>query len=491
MRCSAIVLTAAILSGTAAGCDDTSESVAPVCRPALEPVTHDEFRLEVDDDGRLRDELGREVVLRGLNTGGRSKFEPFLPFEIEAGADLDDVRSAADAFYGRLLDWGLDTVRMPFSWEGVEPEPGVIDADYLDRYEAMIDAAWSHGLRVIVDFHQDVYASPFCGDGFPPWTVEDLATEPPHHDCEDWFQPYLFGGPVATAFDRFWSNESGVQDAFVEMWTLVAERFGDHPGVIAFEIINEPFAGSAPDADAWKREVLVPFYGALATEIHRIAPRQLILYDNQGTEAIAPAAALHIRPEGDLMVYAPHYYDWSIMLDGTWSGSDPEPEIAGLARIGAEDEVPVLIGEFGFADGVEDGPLWLTLVMDALDAHRVSATLWEYSMARELWNSENFSVVNADGSERAVLDAYVRPWLRAVAGTEPSFSWDAETGTARASWIAADGVTEVVVPRRLFPRGPQSITLAGAGACHTWDQDRGEIRVAAPGGTEVVLGFGE
>ena len=38
--------------------------------------------------------------------------------------------------------------------------------------------------------------------------------------------------------------------------------------------------------------------------------------------------------------------------------------------------------------------------------------------------------VDAEGAPRPILKIYVRPWLRAVAGTASSFHWDATTRVA-------------------------------------------------------------
>ena len=489
MRHSLLQLPILALCLMLAGCGndaDEPEHHPTACSPALARVDLPDARLRADDFV-LRDALGRDVVMRGLNTGGRSKFEPFLPFPVNVGDGPEEIRAEADAYFSRLLGWGLDTVRMPFSWEALEPEPGVFDPNYLERYEVMVDSAWDHGLRVIVDFHQDIFASPFCGDGFPPWTVEDLASGPARHDCPTWFMSYFNDPDVQEAFDRFWSNETGIQTRFAEMWTMMARRFAEHPGVVGFEIINEPHPGTTEDEEMWKREVLAPFYEVMAADLQSIAPEVLVFYDGTGTDGPNPDAAYHFRPRGEGLVFAPHYYDGTVLMGVGWTGELPHPHIEALADFGVESGVPVLLGEFGYPDGVPRGDEWLAHTMDALDEQRLSATLWEYSVSHELWNGENLSVVDGDGQERAVLDVYVRPWLRAVAGTDASFLWDRENGRATATWTATDGVSEIVVPRRLFPEGPTELVTEGEGACQTWDANRGELRVAAPAGTIVTV----
>ncbi len=145
-------------------------------------------RLHVDGT-RLRDELGRQVVLRGVNCGGRSKWAPYAPFDFR---DEGDFTRACARYVDRVASWGVNFVRLPFSWEGVEPERGRTDEAYLARYFELAGRLWSRGLRVLVDFHQDVYATPFGGDGFPLWTLGPVSHGPPRRDLEDeeWFVRY-------------------------------------------------------------------------------------------------------------------------------------------------------------------------------------------------------------------------------------------------------------------------------------------------------------
>jgi endoglycosylceramidase len=468
--------------------DDTSTGTTPAepgeCATPIPPVELPHARLTATAQGRMLDALGRDVALRGLNTGGRSKFAPFLPFTVDDPADLDAVRAAADEYFGRMPAWGLDAARMPFSWEALEPAPGRYDTDYLARYEALLDAAAAHGVRVIVDFHQDVYASPFCGDGFPPWSIPTPDPPAPHHDCPTWFAGYYTDDGVRESFDRFWSDADGLRGQYEAMWLTMVDAVGDHPAVVGFEPINEPGWGTMDDLDAFKADVLQPFYTDMAALLRGAAPDVLVLYDDPGADSTGTGS--HFRPDGEGIVYAPHRYDSTLLFGTEWSGIDPTPALRSAAMFGADNGLPVLLGEFGYSDGAEGGPEWLGLVMDVVDDRRMSATLWEYSTSTELWNEENLSVTEADGSERAILDAYVRPWVPAVAGEGIEVRWDGEV--LEVGWTAAEGVTEVIVPARRFPAGPESIELQGeAGACWTWDGEHGRLRVTAPGGAAVAL----
>jgi endoglycosylceramidase len=259
--------------------------------------------------------------------------------------------------------------------------------------------------------------------------------------------------------------------------------------VVGFEIRNEPGWGSASDIDAWRRDVLTPFHERLAKHLQGLAPDVLVFYDATGVDAVV-ADPQRDRPEGEGLVFAPHLYDFGLLSGGGFGGLQPEPPIENLSKWRDKEKTPVLLGEFGVGgEPSEAGADWLDRLMDAVDADRHSATLWEYSVSSELWNGEDLSVVDAAGKERSVLDAYVRPWLRAVAGTGSTFTWDREAGRATAKWTSDGGVTELVVPARLFPEGPQGLEVKGDSACHTFDPERGELRIVAPDGVEVEVTF--
>ncbi len=464
------------------------------CAAPIEPLVRSNARLTVDAQGVLRDEHGRDVQLRGINTGGRSKWTPYVPFPISEDATLAEVQAAAEDFFAPLPAWGLDTVRLPFSWEGLEPTEGSWDEGYLDRYVTMIDVAGSLGLRVIVDFHQDVYASPYCGDGFPLWTIPG-EVGPPRRDCPDWGLGYIIDADVRAAFDRFWADEAGIQGKYRKMWEKMASRVAEHPAVVGLELINEPGWGTAPNINAWKQTTLTPFHTEMIAHMRGVVGAgPLLLFNNTGVEAVGLSPTMHLRPAGEGLIYAPHMYDGGLIGGELYLGHEPEVHMASIAEFARAQGVAALIGEFGYhLASAGEGEVWLTRLMDALDAERVSGTLWEYSRNEELWNEEDLSVVDAAGTPRPILDVYVRPWLRAVAGSAPSFTWDAITGEGVARWTGDGGVSELVVPTRVFSGGISGLSLETVegppGACHFHDEARGELRVRVPAGAQVELRF--
>jgi endoglycosylceramidase len=425
----------------------------------------------VVDGTRIRDGHGRTVVLRGVNAGGRSKFAPYAPFDYEDGGYL----AALATYLDRAASWGIDVLRVPMSWQAAEPAPGELDEAYLARYDALLDAAWARGMWTIVDFHQDVYAEPLCGDGFPSWTLDDPG--PPRRDCEHWFTRYD-DADVRAAFDRLWADERGVRTAFVEMWRRTALRHRDRPGVIGYEIINEPHPGSANRVD-WGRTTLTDFYSELGAVIAEIDGDALVLVDTTGLEGVLGRTALR-RPAGDRIVLAPHSYDPSALFGGD---VDPrvEERLSVWADLGADWDVPVLFGEIGIPVAHPAAAVHLRRHLDALDALGVHGTWWEYSQAVETWNFEEFSIVDADGAETALVVELARPYARALAGDRVSSSYDPEARRFTLDYTPAAGVvpTELAAPSRWG-----ALRIGADGGCV--DVRAGTVLVSADDGAERV-----
>lgn len=470
---------------------DASDA-APTC--VAEVPALDTWRLQ-RDGALLRDALGREVWLRGVNTGGRSKFPPFMPFAFaESGLELHaDAPTFDDALAGyadQAASWGVNVVRMPFSWEGLEPERGTFDTAYLARYTAMIDAFAERDVRVIVDFHQDVFARPYCGDGFPLWAMPDndgTLEIPPFEECEDWFFGYLGSRtPPQLAFDRFWADEDDLQGAFEQMWTYMAGETWDRAGVIGYEIINEPHPGT--DAhQPWGREVLTPFYSRVGAVITDAAPGALVFFDGTGTDTTDGTPTPDL-PEGETMVYAPHYYHPLVFAGGLREGIevDVEPGIGAFAEAAADWGVPALMGEFGSKTGNSLAADYLRSNYDAYDRFAMHATAWEFSRAPEDWNNEGFGLVDIELNETPSVDALVRAYPRAVSGNITSFTFDADDGSAELRFAAEPGVTELAAPARLYPEPPQ-VTLEGVDGCVGYDAHRERVVVRTTGAGEAVV----
>lgn len=464
------------LAALSAACSGSPPADPPPLTCTIAPPKPPSSHLHTDGTA-LKDALGRVVVLRGVNAGGRSKFAPFAPFDF-TGSDYDQRLAA---YLDRAASWGINALRVPFTWEAVEPTEGMDDEAFLKRYDALLDAAWARGLYTIVDFHQDVYAQNFCGDGFPPWTIPDPKPAP-HHDCPSWGSEYLFDKNVQAAFDAFWAPGSMVRARYEAMWDRMIARHKDRPGVIGFEVINEPAWGTA-DQETWEATTLTDFYSAMADRVHKAAPEALFFFDTTGTDAVTQVTTL-ARPKGDGLVFAPHYYQFQVLGGGMGSDFSVQPSLLKWKAYGDTWSVPVLIGEFGVTNVSPEPAAFLRAHFAALDALGMSGTTWEYSVASELWNSEDLSLCRADGTENESAGAIIRPFPRAVAGSGGSFSFDADARTAELSYAPASGVTEISVPARAYPSG---FDVAIQGGCFDRSDPTRLLVQADAGASKVVV----
>lgn len=450
---------------------------------AIEPTPLANGHVTIDGP-RILDGVGRTVILRGANAGGRSKFAPYMPFEF---TDEATFAARAEQLATQLESWGMNVVRLPFTWGAMEPTQGTWDETYLARYAALVDAMWRHHQRVIVDFHQDVYAEVLCGDGFPAWTLGSaIAHGPPHHDCRDWFQGYFHAGSdVQIAFDRLWANADGIADAMERMWREMARRFAAHPGVIGFEVLNEPGWGTM-DSAMFSATTLPRFTERMAAAIRENAPRAVIFQGGPGSDALGGMTSF-TRPNLESFVYAPHFYDPLVILGANYSAA-----AASRARLNVTLETaaawntPALVGEFGGSYESPGIAPMLRDTYDSFDRHLAHGTVWEVSLATERWNDERLDLLDEAGAERPFVSEVVRGFARAVDGTIDAMQWDARSHSfvLRVS-NGGTHTSEVFLPVRHVGSAPR-ITIDHG--CIAWDAATGVLRVqpSAPAWTLVV-----
>ena len=67
-------------------------------------------------DTRFVDAEGRHVLLHGINLVNKNPDEGYF---FDAGPEL----------FAAMRDWGFNVIRLGVIWDGLEPEPGVVDED--------------------------------------------------------------------------------------------------------------------------------------------------------------------------------------------------------------------------------------------------------------------------------------------------------------------------------------------------------------------------
>ena len=183
---------------------------------------------------RFLDPAGREIILHGINLVNKNPKVNYLGDET-----IED--------FTKMRQWGFNCIRLGVIWDGLEPEPGVYNEQYLLGIDKRIKWAKANDLYVILDMHQDLYSVLFS-DGAPEWaTITDGHTLEKGNTV--WSDAYFNSAAVQTAWDHFWANSPasdgvGIQDHYAEAWKHVANRYSSETTVIGYDIMNEPFLGS-------------------------------------------------------------------------------------------------------------------------------------------------------------------------------------------------------------------------------------------------------
>ncbi len=426
----------------------------------------------------FRDAQGGVVVLRGLNVAGDAKVPPFRV--------VDDARLLDD-----FPAWGVNVARVLFTWEAFEPVRGEYDAGYLDYYVGLLDALHARGVWAIVDLHQDAFsrfATDGCGEGMPEWAVSPATTkhEPDNGPaCSSWGIKFIIDTDTHRCWDDFYADTHGVRTRYLALLDTLAERLSDHPAVIGYDVLNEPWAD--------EKKQLGPLYADAARVVRAHAESAILFVSPRALTSAGQDTELE-RPAFDNFAYAPHFYDGGIVTLHRWLGSDLEEPVGRMQARAEAWNVPLFVGEFGAPAGAENGPAYMEAYYAALDARFASGAQWSFvahwtEERKDGWNDENFSIVDAQLRPR---DNYrVRPYPARIAGKPSSFV--DRTQSAGEIELAYEhdpglGATRIFAPGLALLGSQLRADIEGPVSCAV-ERDRRHVRCTGdePGAVRVVL----
>jgi endoglycosylceramidase len=469
----------------AAGCGSGSRShsatsSAPVAA-ATEPTPSAAGAPLVHVSGtNLVDPQGRILMFRGVNVAGNSKVPPFLPFQ--GDAPLDTI--AAE---------GLNAMRLVFVWEAYEPVQGQYSADYLQAMLTIAQDAYARGIHTVVDFHQDGYArflASGCGDGFPQWAVsQDSTQSTPDNgpDCSDWATKVALDPSMHQSFHDFYADTYGVRTAFLSMVSSVSQAFSAVPGVLGYDLLNEPWG--------YESSELEPLYEDEAVAIRAQHPSAILFVEGQITTNAGLDTGLP-QPQFDNYVYAPHFYDPIALSTHSWSGSTlvTDNAFATMTSRAQAWGVPLFLGEYGMHADATNAAGYMNMLYAHLDNGLLSAMQWNYTPGwtpdgLDGWDAENLDILDTSSVPRANFTPRMYP--AATAGTPQSFTFAvANDGTVEGTYTwTADGsgnTTDIAVPQTLVRTSVQANPL-GTGVSCTFDDPGNMAHCTAPAGTAGVV----
>ena len=391
---------------------------------------------------------------------------------------------------------GFNAVRLGVLFTGVMPKQGVVDPAYLDSIDRVVKLLASRHIWVLLDFHQDDYATRFTGEGFPAWAVHDdgLPFTPAGSFFANYFTPAL-----ARTFDNLWANTAGLWDDYARGWAAVAAKWRHQPYLMGYDLFNEPSGGSQmpscfnPAGCPVFDQTLESFYDHVRAAIRKQDSGNLVWYEPHFFfNAMAKSNFTHVDdPEIGLSW---HNYACSPAFTGT--GVIPgEPDcVANEPRIFANAEQQVsdlgstgVMTEFGSTNDLPD----LARLTGLADTNLDGWMYWAYKAWDDPTGQPATEGMFAKDDDLSTLiagkaDVLIRPYPQAIAGVPTSLSWDAAANVMQLTYQAGTQQlpTDVFVPSRHYPHG-YTVTVTGGHVVSAPDAQH-LLVTAKPGATVTV-----
>ena len=343
----------------------------------------------------ITDDQSRTVLLRGANLNTLGDY-------YQANPEMPTKIPASQQDYAEMASLGFNVVRLVLSWSALEPTRGQLDPTYLETIRTHVGYAKSQGIYTVLDMHQDAWGKYIastqadqCGffepaigwDGAPAWaTITDGAST-----CR--FPGLREMSPaVARAFENFWRNRDGIQDALIDTWAKLAAEFATEPAVAGYDLLNEPNFGLSV---GFSQTLMMGSFYTKALRAIRKAETAAegfhhIAFFEPSVEWSAFGTTLW--PIGFFLfdsniVFAPHLYSGSITVIGTI-----ESGYAHAAQAARFYRTPFWSGEWGwFGEGAEtEASVWRYAQME--DQYQIGGAVWQWKQAcgdphpQKVWN---------------------------------------------------------------------------------------------------------
>ncbi|CAF0798530.1 unnamed protein product [Brachionus calyciflorus] len=428
------------------------------------------------------DQDDRVVLFHGINAV--KKEFPWIP-------DSTNLNLTNETQLNFMKNWGFNSARVGIMWSGLYPEKGKLNLTYVNEMKKIVNLLEKYGIYVIIDLHQDMMSSKFAAyDGFPLWFLNELPSSKfpfPWPLTNKSIEANVFAAYITEAcsfaFQCLYDNVNKVQEYFFEYWRTVAQLFSNSTSILAYEIINEPWAGNIFQnpflllpgiAD---KVNLLPLYDKTYEEIRNYDKETIVFYEPVTWGLVSSKDVIGTgfdhAPGNDTSGTALswHFYCWLLDLDPNLSinGTFPDyvRQICNDWQLNAffkavDDESKKLGGsasfltEFGiciFRDS-KTGKLNLDAckyVLDASDEHFQSWTYWE---------SNFFS--NDQSFNEELLNIFSRVYPVVTNGIPKSLNYNSTTKNflytyemTVSNYKQALLTTEIHVPQFLYKYGFQ------------------------------------
>lgn len=364
----------------------------------------------------VRDGKGRIVLYHGVNVSSESKDPPF-------GPKIDS------ADFVKIKELGFNLVRYIMLWEAVESQQNVYDTVYMINTEKWLKQLRSLGIDVVIDFHQDLYARKFTGNGFPEWTVNDSGI--PFHQRTPWNLNYLEPAVIAS-FTNFWKSDS-LKKKYIDAVEYVLKRFDTL--VIGVDPINEPF----PGVDIkFEQKTLTDFYTKVQSMIVKNGFKSRIFFEPWMCTSAGIPSFLKFKPDSD-DVYYPHFYDALVHEGKPYTDLNKIAMYLSVSQKILEANkfgVPIAYGEFAISGDLQKYLGYLHDFLYLADSLFFGWTYYSY----DTYTKDNFD---------SILGHLVRVYPQRIAGDNPVMKYDSCSFKMTFDSKGSRDSTEIFIPLKL------------------------------------------
>ena len=429
----------------------------------------------------FRDGQNRTLLWHGINF-----VEKGAPFYPNVTADtVADLRAV-----------GASVVRLGVMMSGMYPMQTAPDAGpdptYWAAITAIIDLLHTSGIATIIDLHQDVLARKICGEGLPDWMVDVAAlcalpipmpltlNASKVGQCTavgplkfiGWSELYMTDA-CGKAFGAIFDGTGTLGSVLERYWGDVSKALAGHPGVLAYELMNEPWVGDwfphnvalLTKAGEAERATVGPWMSRMHRIVRANDPNTTVLFapaeiNNRFMRPVGFEKGFLGDPGGAAMAF--HTY-CVIGTDGPGPTTPVTQELCHVndgLQLGNRDadlmrlQTAGFVTEFGGVSDVATGRAEVRYVAEKLDAMTPPSS-WAF-----------WAGVPSEPAYRAEL---ARSYPRATAGDIVAMSFDAGTSRFALSYqpLMQGGRTELFLSSALhYPHG-WDVALEPMGCCTT------------------------
>lgn len=419
----------------------------------------------------IYDADGRFVILRGVNYNVLGDY-----WEANANVPAHKAYSAEDI--RMMADYGFNCIRLIVSWSKLEPQQGNYNQQYIQSINNVITEAAKYNIYVMLDMHQDAWgkyiatpADSACSfpnkgwDGAPQWATITDGQSTCSIDGQRQNSP-----AVIHAFQNFWDNTNGIQDANINAWKTLVSATASNRNVLGYDLINEPSLGYK-EPFAGEVAKLGSYYGRLITAIrsaeggnlneHIIFMEPSITWQGTGSISSIGLPSSDFTTDNNL-VAAPHHYFESIQQElSIEQGYQFIRDIA-LDRY----QTACFMGEWGYF-GVPSSDVDRVKRFGVIeDSHFGSSTWWQWCQAPGdphgiSWDGNTYDAtslhlieVDAAGNytgtkNELYLNVLSRTRPNAIVGMPTALTSNSDNGTMHLeATTTTQGITELWIPAR-------------------------------------------